>query len=118
MENKTFICYINLTTKLSEGELNVSSTAFLRNYNPSYDVENESWFYGLNQTNSSNFVKTIKVNVTPQKTEIGNWTINFTARDTTYSQIISELIYVSVNRTFNDAPDLIDISNLTKLQIS
>ena len=121
-ENETFICYVNITTKLSEGELNISSTAFLRNYvspyqigGESYTVQNPSWFCGFNQTNSSDFVATLKVNVTPQKTEIGNWTINISVNDSTSGESETGLIYIYVvrNESLNDVPELESISDVT-----
>ncbi len=114
-EDKTFVCYINITTKGSEDELNISSLAFLRNYSPSYNVENESWFYGFNQTNASNFMKTIEINITPQKTEIGNWTVNISVDDFTSGESETESIYINVvrNDSLNDVPELGSISDVT-----
>ncbi|MCK5449662.1 hypothetical protein KAI32_02255, partial [Candidatus Pacearchaeota archaeon] len=122
-ENETFICYVNITTKSSEDELNTSSLAFLNNLEvpyqvggETYTVYNTSWFYGLNQTNSSNYMRTIQINVTPQKEEIGNWTINFTAEDRTSGEPTrTESIYLYVNRndSLNVAPELGVISDVT-----
>ncbi|MFH1787379.1 MAG: hypothetical protein ABH811_01150 [archaeon] len=109
-ENQSGACQINITTKLGSDSVNITSNGSLRNYAAS--VSNTTWFYAENFTDATNYLIQVFVNVTPQKTEIGNWTINFTAHDITFSESISELIYVWVNRTLNDVPDLIDISNL------
>ena len=106
-ENEIGTCQINIRTKGETDELNISSIAGLRNYAAS--VSNESWFYDNNVTNASSFISTIYINVTPQKTEIGNWTINFTAFDLTHNLNSTEQIYVYVNRTLNDVPDLKDV---------
>ncbi len=109
-ENQTGTCQINITTKDEIDLLNISSIASLRNYQGS--ISNISWFYPLNQTTTSNFSKTIFINITPQKTEIGNWTINFTVQDLTAGENITKQIYVYVNRTYNDVPELADIANV------
>jgi len=109
-ENESGTCQINITTKEENDLLNISSTAFLRNYDAS--VSNSSWFYSDNSTNSSNFFVTLFINITPQKTEIGNWTINFTVQDITTGENSTEQIYVYVNRTSNDVPDLINIADM------
>ena len=108
-ENVSNTCRVNVTVRGEDDSINVSSLAFLRNYQGS--VSNSSWFYGMNRTTSSNFIKTININVTPGKTEIGNWTINFTVQDLTYSQNSTQQIYIYVNRTYNDIPEIIGISN-------
>ncbi|MFH1585765.1 MAG: Ig domain-containing protein [archaeon] len=109
-ENQSSTCQINITTKGESDEINVSTTASVRNYAAS--VANSSWFYANNLTNASNFVTTLYINVTPQKTEIGNWSINISVADLTYNQSSIATIYIYVNRTFNDVPDLVEVSNL------
>jgi sporulation protein YlmC with PRC-barrel domain len=109
-ENESGACQINITTKEENDLLNISSTAFLRNYDAS--VSNSRWFYPDNSTNSSNFLTTVFINITPQKTEIGNWTINFTVQDLTSGENSTEQIYIYVNRTSNDSPELADIEDM------
>ncbi len=108
-ENESGACEINITTKGETDSLDIYSQGALRNYAGS--VPNSTWFYYENLTTGSNFALTAYVNVTPQKTEVGNWTINFTVEDSTFGDSASELIYVYVNRTNNDVPDLVDIAN-------
>ncbi len=108
-ENQTGTCQINISSKSQNSTINVSSYAILRNYNG--DVSNRSWFYPVNRTFSDNFSRTIFINVTSGKTEIGNWTINFTVMDLTNTENSTVQINVYVNRTINDVPDIIDISN-------
>ena len=122
-ENESGTCIINITTKGQENSLNISSKGFLRNYDAS--VVNASWFYSTNQFTAENFSKTIVINYTPQKTEIGNWTINFSVQDLTSGESTTEQIYVYVNRTINDVPELVSINNqntsinlLTRINIS
>ena len=109
-ENESGTCQINITTKEDADLLNISSLGFLKNYDAS--VLNSSWFYADSSTNSANFTKTVTINVTPQKTEIGNWTINFTVQDITANEDSTEQIYVYVNRTLNDAPEIIGIEDM------
>jgi len=108
-ENVTGTCQINITTNGENDSLNISSYAFLRNYDGS--VSNTSWFYAENSTNATNFIKTITINITPDKTEVGNWTINFTVLDLSFDENATEQIYVYVNRTYNDAPELVNIAD-------
>jgi hypothetical protein len=113
-ENTSNICQINITTTGSNDLLNISSNASLRNsqdYTPV--IDDVSWFYGFNQTNSTNNSLTIYINVTPGRTEVGNWTINFSAIDLNFNESDDENIYIYVNRTYNDIPDLEDVSNTT-----
>ncbi len=111
-ENVADFCYINLTTQGEEDALNISSIALLRNYGGG--VLNRSWFLVNSTTTSDNFTKEILINVTPQKTEIGNWTINFTVFDDTYGQNITVQIpvYVERNSSLNDAPEITDVANV------
>ena len=106
-ENSSGSCRINISTKGSSDSLNVSTIAVLRNYDGS--VSNSSWFYVNHSTNAVNFSKMIIANVTAEKTEIGNWTIYFIVEDTDSGENVTEQIYVYVNRTTNDAPEIVDI---------
>ena len=108
-ENSSGTCQINITTKDAEDSLNVSSIADLRNYGGS--VSNESWFYIASLMNAVNNSKTIEINITPGKTEVGNWTINFTVMDLTSGENVTEQIYVYVNRTYNDAPEIVELAD-------
>lgn len=108
-ENQSGTCQINITTKGEIDSLNISSIASLRNYDAG--VSNTSWFYANDSANAANFTSTININVTPQKTEIGNWTINLTVYDITSGENSVAQIYVYVNRTSNDIPDLVNIEN-------
>lgn len=111
--NSTDWCLINITTKGYIDELNITTYAILRNYAAGQsNVVNTSWFYGDNITSSDSFYKTINVTVTPWKTEIGNWTINFTVIDNTHNENITSEINVWVNKTYDDTPDLASISNV------
>jgi hypothetical protein len=109
-ENQVSSCIINITTKGINDSLNISSRASVRNYQAS--VSNISWFYGTNLFVSENYTKSINVSFTPTKTEIGNWTINFSANDLDFNQNVMEPIYVYINRTTNDVPEIEDISNV------
>jgi len=115
-QNKTFneseenTCYINITTKGSSSSLTMFSNASLRNYNtPSWI--NESWFYGVNNSDAEGYSMIAYVNVTPNKQEIGNWTINFTVTDNDYNQTVSELIYIFVNKIRSSSPNVNDIED-------
>jgi len=112
-ESEEFTCQINITSIGNSDSLNISTLADLRNYD-GY-ISNTSWFYSNNSTSSTDFFTSIDINVTPQKTEVGNWTINFTVFDITYNESVTEQIYVQVNRnsTLNDVPNLDTVSAVT-----
>ena len=113
-ENQTGTCNITIRTKGEQDELNISSKALLRNYpQGQIYVSNESWFFSNQSNSSENFLKTITINVTPQKQEVGNWTINFTVDDLTSNKNVTEQIYVYVNRTIASSPSLDEIPNQT-----
>lgn len=111
-ENQSFSCYINITTPGLSDALTMWSNATTTH---SVNAPISSWFYELNNSDASSFVQTAYINVTPQKTEIGNWTINFTVRDSTTNQIKSVSFYVYANRTTNSVPVLASITNVTTI---
>lgn len=108
-ENQSQTCTINITSKGINSNINISSLAFLRNYDG--NVANTTWFYQNNLTNTTNYTTTLYINFTPQKTEIGNWTINLTVSDLNFNQEVTKKIYIQVNRTLNDVPDILEVSN-------
>ncbi|MBI2045353.1 hypothetical protein HYT23_04815 [Candidatus Pacearchaeota archaeon] len=108
-------CLINVSTQGTSDELNISSYAILRNYAAGQSgVVNRSWFFANQSTPVTNFFKQFNVTINASKTEIGNWTINFTVHDFTYAENYTAQINVFVNRSssLNDGPDLIKPSNL------
>lgn len=110
-ENSSNTCLINISTKGNNDTLNITSIASLANYQAS--VANSSWFFAFNQTISQNNIKTVIINVTPQKTEIGNWSINFSVIDINYNSSSSVTIPLYVNRTYNSLPFLSSINSAT-----
>lgn len=112
-ENESGACQINISTANPINTLNTSSIAQLRGYTGS--VLNESWFFSKNLSSSTNFSRSININFTPQKTEVGNWTINFTVQDLSTGENVTQQIYVYVNKSvsLDDAPDLENISDVT-----
>ncbi len=113
-ENQEEWCLINITTKGEADSLNISTYSILRNYPEGQNnVVNTSWFYGNNTANSSSFFKTINVTVNASKIMVGNWTINFTVSDITHNESSTSQINIYVNKTLNDAPDLIDVDNVS-----
>jgi len=112
-ENESGACQINITTKQQTDDLNISSLAILRNYIGG--VLNSSWFLSNTSITSENFSTSININFTPQKTEIGNWTINISVYDFTTGENKNETIYVIVNRSvdLNEVPDLLPINDIT-----
>ncbi len=114
-ESQYGTCAINITTKGATDSLNISTYSILRNYaSGQAGVVNTSWFYSNNSTTGSSFYKTININVTPSKRELGNWTINFTVLDVTHNENLTAQINIFANRStsLNDVPDLIQPSNL------
>jgi len=110
-ENQSFTCQINVTTRGQVDNLRVWTNATLRN--TGVDAANSSWFFSLNNSNSTNFTQTYYINVTPTKREIGNWTINFTARDLSTEENKTEQIYIYTNRTTNALPLMGNLDNVT-----
>lgn len=109
-ENSNNQCQINITSKGATDTLNISTLAIMRNYDGS--IENVTWFYTPNITGAVDFHKAIDINFTPTKTEIGNWTINFTVMDITFGINSTVSFNIYVNRTANDAPTFASIANL------
>ena len=103
-ENSPFNCYINISTQGKSDSLNIWSNASLYNYNAA--IANKSWFYPMNQQNSKNFTYTVNITVTPGKTEIGNWSINFTVQDLSSGENQTLQIFAFTNRTVNSVPSL------------
>lgn len=112
-ESFTDTCTINITTKGATDDLNLSTYAILRNYAAGQSsVTNTSWFYPNASVTAAANQYEVTINLTPTKTEIGNWTINFTAVDSNGDNSTAQ-IYVLVNRTSNDVPDLkVNLSNV------
>ncbi|MEM0465406.1 MAG: hypothetical protein QXW97_01745 [Candidatus Pacearchaeota archaeon] len=109
-ENMSGSCVVNMSTKGVNDNITINSVASVRNY--SAYVFNTSWFYPLNNTYAINYTRSVNVSFIPQKTEIGNWSINFTVTDTSFNQSVSEIIYVYVNRTSNDVPRMNPLNNI------
>ncbi|MEN7982091.1 MAG: hypothetical protein ABFQ65_01445 [Nanoarchaeota archaeon] len=111
-ENESGACQINITTRGQSDLLNITSLAGLRGYTGG--VLNESWFFSNLSTFAENFSKSVTINFTPQKTEIGNWTIDFTIEDVTSGESNTTQIYVYVNKSvaLDDVPDLLSIENV------
>ncbi|MBU0894018.1 MAG: hypothetical protein KKF48_02440 [Nanoarchaeota archaeon] len=109
-ENSSGVCQMNITTKQENSPLNLSSLAFLRNFNGG--VSNLTWFYPNTTLTASNFLVTLNINITPQKAEVGNWTINFSITDESSGQNLTDEFYVYVNRTYNALPNFTDISDV------
>lgn len=109
-ENSSFSCTINITTTDFSENLSVWSEASLRNYEG--QVTNSSWFYyNPNNHTSQQSIISIPISITPGRTEVGNWTINFSAQDSN-GAIKSENIFVFVNKTVTDSPELSSISDM------
>lgn len=103
-ENENLICQVIVKTNGQTDNLNASSVAsFTTGSTPPL---NSSWFFGINNSNATNFMQTYNINVTPQKTEIGNWSINFSVSDINTGERVYEPIYVYVNRTQNSNPEI------------
>jgi hypothetical protein len=111
-ENQTFNCTINISTKGDSDHLSVLGNSSLRNYaTPNY--VNRSWFYPSSSPSAVNFSTSIFVNTTPQKKEVGNWTINFTVIDLDSGENKTVQIYTFVNRDVNSRVSLGEIADMT-----
>ena len=111
-ESQEFTCSINITTENAVDNLSISTIASLRNYESTH-ILNRSWFYANESTTSSGNIKTVQVNVTPSKNEVGNWSVNFSVQDISSGDNSSALIYIQVdkNSSLDAAPVLSSISN-------
>ncbi|MBT4258238.1 hypothetical protein HOD88_03600 [archaeon] len=96
-ESQEFTCEVNITTPGESDSLSVVSNAELRNYADD-NILNTSWFYALGSTSSSNFIKTVSINVTPSKNEVGNWSINLSVFDLSEVLYVDEEIFLQVNK--------------------
>lgn len=96
-EGDSLNCVINVTTIDLTENLSVWSNASLRNY--AGPVLNRNWFYynTSNQTSQQSIVS-IPISVIPNRTEVGNWTINFSVRDSS-GRVNSTSIFIFVNKT-------------------
>ena len=117
-EGQEGTCHINIHTKYSDSTLKMFSNASLRNPSEYSQGQlngwiNDSWFYTTNSANASGNSYTVNINVTPEKTEIGNWTINFTTKDLDSGKTESHDIYIYVNKTTSPGPVIGNINNLT-----
>jgi len=110
-ESENFLCSINITSRGQNNNLIAWSNSTLRNTGEA--ASNSSWFFGVNNSNSEDFAMTYYVNLTPQKREIGNWSINFTVMDLTSGENLTIPFYVYVNRTIHSLPLIDFISNRT-----
>jgi len=108
-QNQSGQCFVDITTNDIADNFNVSSIAFTRNYPGT--LFNSSWFYYFNSSVSVNYTSRIIINVTPQVTEVGNFTINFTLWDINFSLSLTSPINVYVNKTINFPPIIENISN-------
>jgi len=110
VEGGTFNCTIEVSTKGEEDELNFSSYGFFTvNSAWPYDSSNRDWFHPASSGNASNFTYSLPISITPDKKEVGNWTINFSVLDTLASNTKVEPIEVFVNFTeFNVSLGVID----------
>lgn len=109
-EGATLNCVVNITTRELTENLSVATDAILRNYNGG--VFNKTWFYynTSNQTSELSLIS-IPISVTPGRTEVGNWTINFTAIDST-GMLKDEDILIFVNKTVTGTPSLQSIPDI------
>lgn len=110
-ENQEFSCNITVKTKGQADNLTATSNAAYRNYIAA--PHNTTWFFETNVSQSVEFMQTYLINITPSKLEIGNWSINFSVNDSSTREIVTEPIYVYVNRTQNANPtaEIIPIPN-------
>ncbi len=111
-EGENLVCNISIRTRGEEDVLDISSIASLPNSDDS-NIQNISWFYGNNQTNSSSFTKEISINISSlEDSQVGNWSINFSISDLTSGESRSEIINLFINNT----EDNVLISSISDLR--
>jgi len=108
-EGVEFTCEINITTKVSSENVDISSNAFFRNLGT--QPINTSFFKSNETVTSNNFTESINISFTPAKGDVGNLTINFTA-DPVSGSAVTNQIYIFVNWTESNV-SLGSISDLT-----
>jgi hypothetical protein len=110
MEGDTFNCTINFTTRNNNSALNFSSYAFFTN-NPTMGCDRD-WFYADSSDTASYFSYSLPISATPGKSEVGNWTINFTVWDTGESD--SEVGQINIFVNYSEASvSLLPISDVS-----
>lgn len=109
-EGSLLNCTVNITTVIFSENLSVWTNASLKNYEGG--IQNQSWFYynTSNQTSQQSLVS-IPISVIPGRTEVGNWTINFSARDSS-GRVNSSSLSIFVNKTVTGTPSLQSIPDI------
>jgi hypothetical protein len=112
-EGELYSCNITIYTNSSDfnqTEINFSTIASLNEaQEENYSILNVSWFHGGLVENSSDNILIIPIEFTPDKTNIGNWSIELIVN--TAEGMINKTRGLFVNRTTNALPEIEDIPN-------
>jgi len=119
VEGDTLYCEVNITTKGENDNLKFWSNASLRNYNLNSAYPNY-WLYGMNNTNASNFFLNVPITLVLNKSQVGNWSINFTVNDTSSGEAVNiSIFYIYVNWSgTNSLPVMTSIANIDNLSVN
>jgi hypothetical protein len=96
-QDTQFNCTIVVTSPGETDSLSLSSNASFKT--DASNPNNRSWFYAGGTVSASNFNYNVSISITPGKTDVGNYTINFTSVDTIAGMSNFTLIDVYVNYT-------------------
>ena len=110
MEGQYDSCNIIIKTRDPIGDLILNSSASFARF--SGVPSDKNWFYRYNDEYSSlNFYKEIKVELTPEKKNVGNWSISFNVYDNITDERNITIIPLVVQRNplLNSAPIISDI---------
>jgi hypothetical protein len=109
LDSQYLNCSINVTSKTSSDDFNFSSVASLNGASNSYVsvLSGRNWFYLSTINSTNNFLWTLDINKSLNKSYVGNWTINLSARSiVNSSDYYSTNINFFINRTANSFPNL------------
>lgn len=123
LDNETVFCQIEITTEFHNSTIAAWSNASLVNSIYNKNVKNRSWFFKEISSNATNYTKVYNVSLGPfNKSNIGNWSIIFSANDTTERGLLepssspkNEAFNLLINRSNNSQPKLDVRDNSTDL---
>ena len=107
-EGENASCNITIRTRYPEDTVNLSSIAYFAN-NLWESPSNPYWFYQeSSNTSDSLFLLEVPISIDTSKSNIGNWTINFTADDT--RSPITKPFNISIEENSSDGPSISSIA--------
>lgn len=103
-QDEQFNCTIIITTPGQTDSLDLSSNATLKN--PGYISRNSSLFYPATTVSAENFNYQVNISFTPGKTDVGNYTINFSTVD--ISSVVSNFTLIDLYINYTESNVTLD----------